>query len=117
MTEASIKQAISVFEVMLKSCSDHMALASLQSQIEYLQTVNANRLTEDERARRLARVEQLREVFKGTVVDNRREWHKKKARKIQGQVAILGGAMEYAQHGAGAIALKVAARRLAGGVA
>lgn len=117
MTEAHIQKVADIFEGMLKSCSDHMALASLQSQIEYFHTVNANRLTDDERARRLARVQQLREVFKGTVVDNRQRWHEKKAKKISAQVAMLGGAMEFAQHGAGAIALKLAARRLAGGAA
>lgn len=118
MTEASIKQAISIFEVMLKTCSDHVALASLQSQIDYFYTVNANRLTEDERQRRLNRLDELRRVYHGTIVDNRQQWHLKSAQHIKKQVAVIGGFMESAQHGAGAIALKIAARRvMVGGAA
>lgn len=117
MTEASIKQAISVFEVMLKRCSDHVALASLQSQIDYFNTVNANRLTDDERQRRLNRLDELRRVYQGTIVDNRQKWHLKRAQHIKKQVAVLGGCMEFVQYGSGAIALKIAARRLAGGAA
>lgn len=117
MNFQQLENTIKHLENMLAACKDAVALASIKSQHKYFIKLQEKALSPEEINRRVSRVAELREKYNGTVQDNRQKYHFKRAVAIKEQVHVIGDLIESMAPGQGAIALQVAARRLAGGAA